>query len=292
MSDRERPAPDEIPEHLKQRREDFAASSPEMQEEIQDRDESEAWDLYEQAHDLSREEALAEARTRLHRLGEQGIEVTPQIEARELKHVEDTLHVRRPVRGAGGRFAGSESFDVATASGLDAGVDQQEKADSYEQSSDRTKGRIDRADKREEFDIEQLAVELRRKEALTAVENRIARTTEQGARWWPWEKLMERRKATNALKGETVSQDWLAYAQKYRRQQLETYREQGEPVSETRRAVDASWKRIKKTWDQRIFPDQVVRMPVRIATELVRLAWQGAKRSRKEYRVRESLSGK
>ncbi|MDP9212043.1 MAG: hypothetical protein M3N59_02090, partial [bacterium] len=82
----------EVPEHIREQWEDVRNSSPELQKEIAGKAEEEAWELYAAAHEISREDALADVRGRLHRLSEQGIEITPEIEQRELEHAEQSVH--------------------------------------------------------------------------------------------------------------------------------------------------------------------------------------------------------
>ncbi len=295
MSEREQPAPDEAkrgPEHLEQRQEDFEASSPEMQSEIVKGAEEEAWELYAQAHEASREDALAEARARLHRLGEQGIEITPEIEQRELEHAEQSLHHKGPERDARGRFVKRDEYDIATKAGLDAAEADQDATAAYENASDRMKRRIDRADTRDEIELKDLAEQLRREETLNNVQNHIDRTSEQGARWWPWEKYLERRRALDELKEKEITEDWLARARKHQMTEIEKLAEEGQPASETMRVIGASVERTKQTWRNESRLEKLGLTPLRIMAELARLAWHGIKRGRKEARVQMGAAKK
>ncbi|MEX2209810.1 MAG: hypothetical protein WD603_00160 [Patescibacteria group bacterium] len=296
MSEREQPAPDEAkrgPEHLEQRQKDFfETSSPEMQDEIVSRAEEEAWGLYSEAHEASREEALAETRARLHRLSEKGVEITEDIEERELKHAESTLRRKTPKRDSRGRFMKQEEYDFATKSGLDTVAATQDATAAYENASGRTKRRIDRADVRDEIEVKDLAEQLRREETLNNVQNHIDRTSEQGARWWPWEKYLERRKALNELKEKEITEDWLARARKHRQDQIHEFEAQGQPASETMRAVEGSIQRIIKTYKKSNPAKWVVAMPFRLAAELGRLVWHGIKRGRKEARIQMGAAKK
>lgn len=280
--------PDVSPD-ARQKWEDFHDSSPDLQDELKDRDEAEAWELYANAHEISREEALAGVRTRLHRLEQDGVEITPEIEQRELDHAEQALHGETRPRKKNGQFKKGEveEFDIATASGLEGAVREDEELKHYEQASSRTARRIGRARAKEQVEIRDFAKQLRREDALTNVDNHIAKTAEQGARWWPWEKIIARRKAVRELKDKELTEDWLAYAAERFYEQQETYARNGESTSETVRVLSDSGSRVKGTWQKGGFFRRLVAMPVRFVAEGARLGWHGAKRGRKEVRIQQ-----
>jgi hypothetical protein len=279
-------------EAAKQRQEDFYASSPELQDEIRERDETEFWDTYEIAHEMTREESLAGVRARLHRLEQEGIEVTPEMEERELKHAQDSFERTIRPRSKNGKFAEGtvEHFKKADPGIMDAAVREKENLDEYEKASPRTAAKIDRAWSREEVDIRELAEELRREDAVTNVDNHIIRTAEQGARWWPWQKTLARRRALRELKNAELTDDWLAYAEEQYRHQQRTYQQNGESSSETVRAFSDSGDRIKATWQKGGFFRKVFTVPFRLGAEAFHLGRHGVKRGRKEVRARSGAS--
>lgn len=279
---------------------DFYDSSEETQKVLKDKAQEEFWDLYETAHDVAREDALAGVRTRLHRLEQRGVEVTPEMEQREIEEAEKSFKGEVRPRGEKGRFKKGkvEKFERAVPKDMDpkevrrimetAGKEI-EYTEQYENASDRTARKIERARVREEFEIAALAEQLRREDALTNVENHIKNTSEQGARWWPWDKALARRRALRDLKGEAPSDSWLAYAEKKYHEQQDAYIQNGESLSESRRALSASGDRIKSTWKNSGRLKRFVTMPARLAVEGARLLWQGGKRGRKEARTRLHL---
>lgn len=288
------PEPPEQPavtERGRQRQEDFSSSSPDLQDELKHRDEAEAWDLYESAHEISRENALAGVRSRLHRLEQSGVEVTPEMEQRELEHAEQSLHEETRPRDKKGKFKkGSvEKFDIATASGLNDAVREQEYIDEADRASERTNRKIDRSKSREAVAVEDLGEQLRREDALANVENHIAKTAEQGARWWPWEKVLARRQALRELRDKDLSEDWLAYARERYHEQQDAYLQNGESLSESRRALSASGDRIKGTW-QKGGLKRLFTIPAQLVAEGARLGWHGIKRGRTEARAQQKRS--
>jgi len=103
--------PDVSPD-AQQKWEDFHDSSRETQGVIRNRDETEAWELHAEAHEIYRDEALAGVRSRLHRLEQSGVEVTPEIEARELEHAEQSIEKLVTLRNEKGQFQGSARVDA------------------------------------------------------------------------------------------------------------------------------------------------------------------------------------
>ncbi len=286
--------PDVNPE-ARQAQEDFYASSKETQKELKARDEAEAWDLYEHAHEITRENALADVRSRLHRMKQRGIEVTPEMEERELENAQlteeganPTIRTRRK-KGRAQKGDAKTHIDNATTEALHEAVREQERIDEAEKATPRTQRKIELAHSREDVEVRALAEELRREDAVANVENHIRNTREQGARWWPWEKTLARRRALRELKDQELSDDWLAYAEQQYHKRQDEYIKNGQSLSETRRALADSADRIKGTWKKGGWR-RFVTIPARLIAEGGRLAWYGAKRGRKEARVRQLRS--